>query len=77
VGHAQFRHGEPSKYEATVKKTEAIQAMKQLGFRLPEARVYVERAAQLLPREATLDQLIRRALRVFQERDFGELERVS
>jgi len=74
VGHAQLRHGEPSKYETTVKKTEAVQAMKQLGFRLPEARVYVERAAQHLPREATLDQLIRRALRVFQERDFGNLK---
>lgn len=72
VGHVQLRHGEPSKYEATVRKTEAIQAMKQLGFRLPEAHVYVERAAQHLPREATLEQLVRRSLRVFQERDFGD-----
>ena len=72
VGRAQLRHGEPSNYEWTVQTTEAIQAMKQLAFSLPEARVYVARAAQHLPREATLEQLVRRSLRVFQERDFGD-----
>jgi len=77
VGHAQLRHGEPSNYEWAVKKTEALQAMKQLGFSLPEARVYVERAAQQLPRETPLDQLIRRALRVFPERDFGNVKRAN
>jgi len=77
VGHVQLRHGGPSNYEWTVKKTEAIQAMKQLGFSLSEARVYVERAAQQLPRETPLDQLIRRALRVFQQRDFGDVKRTN
>jgi len=65
-----------SRRRRLLKKTEAVQAMK-LAFRLPEARVYVERAAQLSPSDATLDQLIRRALRVFQERDFGDLKRAN
>ena len=77
VGHAQLRHGEPSSYEWAVKKTEAIQAMKQLGFSLPEARVYVAKAAQQLPRETSLDQLIRRALAVFRGREFSELKRAN
>ena len=72
VGHAQLRHGEPSKYESGVRETEAIQVMKQLRFSLPEARVFVARAAHHLPREATFEQLVRRSLRFFQERDFGD-----
>jgi len=77
VGHVEQRHGGASNYEWAVKKTEAIQAMKQLGFSLTEARVYVERAAQQVPRDTSLDQLIRRALRVFQERDFGDVKRAN
>jgi len=77
VGHAELRHSIPSNYEWAVKKTEAVQAMKQLGFSLPEARVYVERAMQQLPRESFLDQVIRRALRVFREWDFESVKRAK
>lgn len=67
VGHAELRHGEPSNYDWTVKKTQATQAMKQFDIALPAARAFVEEAAQQLPRSASLEQLVRRALRVFRE----------
>jgi hypothetical protein len=75
--HAVLRHGGPSSYEWTVKKTEATQGMKQLGFSLSQARAFVEEAARQLPREASLDQLIRKALRVFNESEIGKLKRAQ
>jgi hypothetical protein len=73
--HAELRHGAPSNYEWTVKKTEATQGMKQMGFSLSQARAFVEEAARQLPRETSLDQLIRKALRVFNESEIGKLKR--
>lgn len=73
--HAELRHGGPSSYEWTVKKIEATQGMKQMGFSLSQARAYVEEAALQLPRGASLDQLIRKALRVFNESEIGKLKR--
>jgi len=67
VGHTELRHGEPGNYDWTVKKTQAAQAMKQFDIALPAARAFVEEAAQQLPRSASVEQLIRRALRVFRE----------
>ena len=67
VGHAESRHGDPSNYDWTVKKTQAMQALKQLDIALPEARAFVEQAAQQLPRNVTFEQLFRAALRVFRQ----------
>jgi len=67
VGHAESRHGDPSNYDWTVKKTQAMQALKQLDIALSEARMFVEQAAQQLPRNATFEQLFRAALRVFRQ----------
>ena len=67
VGHTEHRHGEPGNYDWTVKKTQATQVMKQFDIAPPAARAYVEEAAQQLPRSASVEQLVRRALRVFRE----------
>jgi hypothetical protein len=56
---------EPSKYEWTVKKNEVIAAMKQMGFSKDEARALVEQAIAELPRSASHEQLVLRALRVY------------
>lgn len=65
VGHVEARHGEPSNYDWTVKKTQATQALKQLDIPSPAARAFVEEAARQLPRTATLEQLFRGALQRF------------
>ncbi|HET9991952.1 MAG TPA: DUF222 domain-containing protein [Kofleriaceae bacterium] len=67
VGHAELRHGEPSNYDWTVKKTQATQALKQLDIAIPAARAFVEEAARQLPRTATFEQLLRAALQVFKK----------
>ena len=56
---------EPSKYDWTVKKTEVIAAMKQMGFSKEEARALVEQAIAELPRSASREQLVVRALRIY------------
>jgi hypothetical protein len=59
VGHVT-RH---STYSWVVTKTEATQALAQAGFTKGEARVFVETAADVLPRDVSLEQLIRGALK--------------
>src|SRR6185312_5714009 len=56
---------EPSNYEWTVKKTEVLAALKQLGFSKDEARALVEQAIGELPRAASREELVRRALRIY------------
>jgi hypothetical protein len=62
---------EPSNYDWAVKKTEVLAAMKQLGFPKDEARALVEQAIAELPRSASLEDLIRRALRIFRHSPAG------
>ncbi|MEO6776974.1 MAG: HNH endonuclease [Kofleriaceae bacterium] len=54
----------PSNYEWTVKKTEAMLAIKQLGFSMQEARAFVEQAAERRPRSVLLEALVVDALRI-------------
>ena len=62
---------EPSKYDWTVKKTEVLAAMKQLGFSKDEARALVEQASGELPRTASREELVRRALRIYRRSAAG------
>jgi hypothetical protein len=62
---------EPSNYEWTVKKTEVIAAMKQLGFPKDEARAFVEQAAVQLQRGASREDLLRRALQIYRRSPAG------
>ena len=60
---AEMPHvGRPNKYERVVMKTEAIQALTQLGFHKATARRLVEAALEAAPPELTLEQLLRDAL---------------
>ena len=60
-----------SKYDWTVKKTEVIAAMKQMGFSKEESRALVEQAIAELPRSASREELVRRALRVYRSSAAG------
>jgi hypothetical protein len=62
---------EPSKYDWTVKKTEVIAAMKQMGFSKEEARALVEQALGELPRGASREEVVRRALRIYRRSAAG------
>jgi hypothetical protein len=62
---------EPSRYDWTVKKTEVIAAMKQMGFSKEEARALVEQALAEMPRSASREQLVLRALRVYRSSASG------
>jgi hypothetical protein len=62
---------EPSKYDWTVKKTEVLAAMKQLGFSKDEVRALVEQAIGELPRAASREELVRRALRIYRRSAAG------
>jgi hypothetical protein len=56
---------EPSNYDWTVKKTQVLVAMRQLGFSKDEARALVEQALAELPRSASREDMVRRALRIY------------
>jgi Holliday junction resolvasome RuvABC DNA-binding subunit len=68
---ATMRSSEPSNYEWTVKKTEIIAAMKQMGFSKEEARALVEQAAGELPRNTSREELLRRALHIYRHSAAG------
>ena len=53
-----------SSYGVVVKKTEAALALTQLGFTKQEARAVVEEAVQSLSADASLEQIVRAALRL-------------
>ena len=55
--------GPRSSYGWIVTKTEALQALVQLGYSKSEARGFIEDAAQKVPRDASLERLVREALR--------------
>ncbi|HET9989799.1 MAG TPA: RuvA C-terminal domain-containing protein [Kofleriaceae bacterium] len=54
----------PSNYGWIVMKTEAARALAQMGFTNQEARAVVEKAANDLPRDCSLERLMRLALRL-------------
>ncbi|HET9990623.1 MAG TPA: HNH endonuclease, partial [Kofleriaceae bacterium] len=67
ASHAMARHMEapmPSSYQWTVNKTEATLALHKLGYSKPEARAFVEQAAEQLARTASLEQLFAKALQI-------------
>jgi hypothetical protein len=69
--HMTTKAVEPSNYEWTVKKTEVIAALKQMGFAKDEARAFVEQAAAQLQRRATREDLLRKALQIYRRSPAG------
>ena len=69
--NATTKSVEPSNYECTVRKTEVIAAMKQMGFPKDEARAFVEQAAAQLQRRASREELLRKALQIFRRSPAG------
>lgn len=62
---------EPSKYDWAVKKTEVTAAMKQMGFAKDEARALIEQAVAELPRSASREDLVRKALHIYRHSAAG------
>jgi len=60
-----------SRYELAVLRTEAIRAIDQLGYMPAEAREFVDKALECLPRAASLEDVLRAALRVARDSMVG------